>query len=94
MFTYFQQAIDLRAKYNLYTILKNAGITPGGSYSVSALESAIQKSTGSTPKITCSSGAISEIWLYFHVKGTDTYVPTDAVDKSTCSGTVSYPAKS
>ncbi|KAI8145066.1 RNase Sy [Fennellomyces sp. T-0311] len=90
---YFQKTLDLRAEYDLYQILKSAGITPGSSYSVSAFESAIEKSTGATPKITCSGGALEEIWLYFYVKGTDTYVPTDAFDGTSCSGSIQYPAK-
>lgn len=90
---YFHQALDLRSKYDLHAILSKASITPGGSYSVSDIEDAIKESTGAAPKVTCSGGDIEEIWLYFHVKGKDGYVPTDSVDKSTCSGSVNYPKK-
>ncbi|KAL0090908.1 RNase Sy [Phycomyces blakesleeanus] len=93
MYTYFSKVLELRSTYNLYSILSKAGITPGGSYTATAIIAAIKSSTGYTPKITCSSGTLSEIWLYFNVKGSSTYVPVEAVASSTCTGTVKYPAK-
>ncbi|KAI9276972.1 RNase Sy [Phascolomyces articulosus] len=91
---FFKLTLDLRSEYNLYAILKNANITPGGSYTVDAFEKAISASTGATPKVTCNGGDLEEIWLYFHVQGNGDYVPTDAVDGSSCSGSVKYPVKS
>lgn len=94
MYAYFHQALDLRSQYDLYSILKSAGITPGGEYSVSDFESAIESAVGVKPKITCdNNGQLEEIWLYFYVQGTSTYQPTDAVASSTCSGAIEYPAK-
>ncbi|KAI9317117.1 RNase Sy [Dichotomocladium elegans] len=93
VYDYFSKALELRETYDLYAILEEAGITPGGSYSSKEMISAIESSTGATPRITCSSGTISEIWLFFNVKGSATYVPTDATSGSSCSGDVDYPAK-
>ncbi|KAI9024316.1 RNase Sy [Phycomyces nitens] len=93
MYTYFAKVLELRSTYNLHDILADAGITPGGSYKATAMIAAIKKSTGFTPRITCTSGTLNEIWLYFNVKGASTYVPVAAVSSSTCSGTVKYPAK-
>ncbi|KAI9493057.1 RNase Sy [Zychaea mexicana] len=90
---YFQKTLDLRTEYNLYAILSDAGITPGGEYTVAEFESAIENSTGATPRVTCSSGALEEIWLYFYVEGNGEYVPTDAFSGSSCSGSIEYPNK-
>jgi ribonuclease T2 len=89
---YFTQVLALRAKYDLYTALANANITPGGSYSVTAMQSAIRAAFGVTAKIDCSSGTLSDIEINFLVKGTNTYVPQNT-SGSTCSGTVDYPSK-
>ncbi|KAG0189415.1 ribonuclease T2-like [Apophysomyces sp. BC1034] len=94
MYTYFGQVLELRQKYDLYSIFSNANITPGdGSVSISDLESAIQSSIGVQPKISCHDGAINEVWIYFNVQGPNTYVPIDSVESSTCSGSTTYPSK-
>ncbi|KAI8060865.1 RNase Sy [Gongronella butleri] len=90
---YFGKAIALRAQYDLYQVLSAAGITPGGSYDVSEFENAIEQAYGVVPNVNCKSGTLSEIWLYFNVKNTNTYVPTDTVSSSSCSGTVDFPTK-
>ncbi|KAI7850050.1 RNase Sy [Circinella umbellata] len=90
---FFQKTLDLRSEYDLYAILNEAGIKPGSEYSVDEFEKAISASTGAAPKISCSGGDLEEIWLYFHVQGNGTYVPTDSVDGSSCSGSVQYPVK-
>nr|BAN14451.1 ribonuclease T2 [Umbelopsis ovata]BAN14452.1 ribonuclease T2 [Umbelopsis ovata] len=89
---YFTKVLELRAKYDLYTALSNANITPGGSYSVSAMQAAIRTAYGVTPKIDCSSGTLIDIYINFLVQGTSTYVPQDT-SGSTCKGTVNYPSK-
>ncbi|KAI9022229.1 ribonuclease T2-like protein [Phycomyces nitens] len=92
MYGYFNKVLSLRKEYDLYKIFSNAGITPGGTYTVAAMSSAIEKALGVSAKITCSSGNLSEIWLYFYVKGTSDYVLTDSI-ASSCSGSVYYPKK-
>lgn len=93
MYDYFGTALKLRQQYDLYSILNQANITPGGSYSADDFESAIQSAIGVKPKVTCSGGNLEEVWLYFHVKNGNQYVPTDSVDSSTCSGSINYPTK-
>lgn len=93
VYDYFGKALDLRSNYDRYSILKDASITPGDSYSVSDIEQAISAATGATPKVTCKDGQIEEIWLYFYVKGNGEYVPTDATSGSSCSGNTEYPTK-
>ncbi|KAI8093097.1 RNase Sy [Halteromyces radiatus] len=93
VYDYFGTALELRQKYDLYSILKGANITPGGSYSANDFESAIQSSVGVKPKVTCSGSDLEEVWIYFNVKNTNQYVPVDSVDSSTCSGDINYPTK-
>ncbi|KAI8328358.1 RNase Sy [Chlamydoabsidia padenii] len=93
VYDYFGKALELRQKYDLYSILNDAGITPGDSYSADDFISAIQSALGVQVKVTCSGDDLEEVWLYFHVKNGDQYVPTDSVDSSTCSGTINYPTK-
>nr|BAK32792.1 ribonuclease T2 [Umbelopsis isabellina] len=89
---YLTKVLALRAQYNLYTALANAKITPGGSYTYTAMQNAIKAAFGVTAKIDCSSGTLSDIEINFNVKGTSTYVPVNTTG-STCSGTVKYPTK-
>ncbi|KAI8343782.1 base non specific RNase Rh [Choanephora cucurbitarum] len=90
---YFKQTMALRDEYNLYNALSASGITPGGSYDVEDMRDAIQKAFGATAKLDCISGAINEIGLYFYVKGTNTYIPTDTLALGNCKGSVKYPKK-
>lgn len=91
---YFKQALSLRSKYDLYKALSKAGITPGSNPDVSKMHSAIQSAFGVDAEINCdNSGTLSEIWLYFKVKGTSTYVPTHPQSTGSCSGSVNYPTK-
>ncbi|KAG2171926.1 hypothetical protein INT43_001402 [Umbelopsis isabellina] len=89
---YFTKVLELRAQYDLYSALADANITPGGSYSVSDMQDAIQSAFGVTAKIDCSSGTLSDIEINFVVKGTTTYIPQNT-SGSTCKGTVDYPSK-
>lgn len=70
-----------------------AGYTPGHSYSVSLLHTAIKNAYGVDAEINCSSGSISDIALNFYVQGTSTYVPAAATSTGSCSGTVKWAAK-
>ncbi|KAI7872429.1 RNase Sy [Spinellus fusiger] len=92
MYTYFQTALDLRSQYDLYQALSSAGITPGDSYDVDDMSNAISNAYGIVPKISCTRGTLNEIWLYFNVQGTSTYIGTDSQDSS-CSGQIFFPNK-
>ncbi|ORZ09195.1 RNase Sy [Absidia repens] len=93
VYDYFGTALQLREKYDLYSILNKAKITPGGSYSAKDFESAIESAVGVKPKVTCSGSDLEEVWIYFNVKNSNQYVPTDSVDDSTCNGSINYPTK-
>ncbi|KAG0734786.1 hypothetical protein G6F60_010024 [Rhizopus arrhizus] len=90
---YFQKAMDLRSQYNVYNAFSSNGITPGGTYTATEMQSAIENYFGAKAKIDCSSGTLSDVALYFYVRGRDTYVITDALSTGSCSGDVEYPTK-
>ncbi|ORZ13739.1 RNase Sy [Absidia repens] len=95
VYEFFATALQLHQIYDLYTILSNAGIVPGDSYSLDQFESAIQSATGFMPKVTCKGSTLNEIWLYFNVRNGNEYLPTDRTGNSTCSRTrnINYPVK-
>ncbi|KAI9245771.1 ribonuclease T2-like protein [Sporodiniella umbellata] len=90
---YFQKAIDLRQKYNVYQALSAKGITPGGTYSADAIRAALKAQFGVSGYIDCSSGTLSAVELFFYVQGKDDYQLTDAIATGSCSGNVKYPKK-
>ncbi|ORX62232.1 RNase Sy [Hesseltinella vesiculosa] len=90
---YFSTALGLRAQYDLYNALSTAGITPGSSTDIGTFSQALQTAFGVVPKVDCSSGTLSEVWLYFNVQNTNTFVPIDAIGSNTCTGSVNYPTK-
>ncbi|CAO3644941.1 unnamed protein product [Cunninghamella blakesleeana] len=93
VYDYFGTALQLRSKYNLHSTLSDSQITPGGSYSSSSMISAIKSAYGVKPLVNCKNGKLNEIWIYFNVKGGNTFVPIDALGSSSCSGNVNYPDK-
>ncbi|KAI7823039.1 ribonuclease T2 [Gamsiella multidivaricata] len=93
VYSYFSKALALRSQYNLYQALAAAGINPGSNPNVADMHSAITKAFGVDAQINCDSGVLSEIWLFFHVKNSDQYVPTAPLSKGSCSGSISYPVK-
>ncbi|KAG0247008.1 ribonuclease T2 [Mortierella sp. GBAus27b] len=94
VYQYFAKALELRSKYNLYKALADSGITPGSTPNVADMHTAIKKAFGVDAQINCASGALSEIWVFFNVKNGNQYVPTAPLSKGSCSGSISYPAKS
>ncbi|KAG0203512.1 ribonuclease T2-like [Mortierella sp. GBA30] len=94
VYNYFSKALELRKQYDLYTALANAGITPGSNPNVADMHAAIQTAFGVDAQINCSSGTLSEIWLYFNVQNHDSYVARAPLSKGSCSGYISYPVKS
>jgi ribonuclease T2 len=57
------------------------------------MRDALEKSLGKRVKIDCRGGTLSEIVLYFYVKGASEYVLTDALVPGSCRGAVNYPKK-
>jgi ribonuclease T2 len=97
---YFGTALDLRVEYDLFRILSNGNVFPNSSYPITDFEEAIQSAIHVKPVITCSGSSLKDIWIYFHVKNRDQYVPTDrpthlpaGVEKELCHGIVNYPEK-
>ncbi|KAI1313047.1 ribonuclease T2-like [Mortierella claussenii] len=93
VYNYFSKALALRQQYDIYGALANAGILPGSTPNVADMHSAIRSAFGVDAEINCSSGSLSEIWLFFHVQNGDSYVPTAAQSRGSCSGAISYPTK-
>ncbi|CAO3601276.1 unnamed protein product [Absidia cylindrospora] len=86
LFTYFTTALELHRQYDLYEMLRQENITPGGSYSLDQFESAIRAYTGFTQKVTCKEGSkLNEIWIYFKVRNGNQYEPTNSTERSSCS---------
>ncbi|KAF9204645.1 ribonuclease T2-like [Haplosporangium sp. Z 27] len=94
VYTYFSTALALRAKYDLYGALASAGILPGSNPTASAMHAAIQSAFGVDAEINCTSGSLSEIWLFFNVQNGNQYVLTSPESTGSCSGSISYPVKS
>ncbi|KAF8944609.1 ribonuclease T2-like [Haplosporangium gracile] len=94
VFNYFNTALALRKKYNLYSVLSGAGINPGSNPDVDDMHDAIKAAFGVDAQINCDSGALSEIWLFFKVNPAGAYVPAEALTRGSCSGAISYPVKS
>ena len=62
--------------------LSAAGIVPSSSktYTLAAINAALEKARGVSAVVQCSNGALDEAWYYFDVKGsvqTGTFVPTN-----------------
>ena len=62
--------------------LSAAGIVPSQSktYTLAAINAALEKARGVSAVVQCSDGALDEAWYYFDVKGsvqTGTFVPTN-----------------
>jgi ribonuclease T2 len=94
VYDYFSTALQLRQKWDLYSILSSADIVPGFTYSFDDFESAIETAVGFKPRITCSGGSdLNEVWIFFHVQNGNEYIPTDSIRNSTCGGSIHYPTK-
>ena len=55
---------------------RNAGIYPSSSksYSLSSMQAATRSAFGQNVTFRCSSGALNEVWIYFHTSGRSTTV--------------------
>ncbi|CAM6091169.1 unnamed protein product [Calypogeia fissa] len=65
--TYFIVGLNLRLKYDLLKILKDAGFVPSSSemYQSSEMAAAIKSAVGGWPILTCWSKQVQEIWICF-----------------------------
>ena len=99
---FFTRTTDLFKTLDTYTFLKNAGIVPakGKTYSLKSVEAALSNAAGrngTQPQISCDdSGALSQVYYYFNVRGsaqTGEFVAAPALEKSSCPSSVSYPPK-
>ncbi|KAG9020721.1 ribonuclease T2-like, partial [Tulasnella sp. UAMH 9824] len=81
---YFQKTADTFKTLPTYEFLASAGIKPDRNkvHSIDELESAFKETYGFIPSLGCnSSGALTQIFYYFNLKGTitdGTLVPIDA----------------
>ncbi|PFH52263.1 hypothetical protein AMATHDRAFT_140301 [Amanita thiersii Skay4041] len=86
--------------FNIFGALQAAGITPSSTatHTLSSLQSALQTAFGVTPAFDCSSGAVNQAYIYFHLKGSvidGAFVPINAPRAGSCPSTnIKYPLKS
>jgi ribonuclease T2 len=73
---FFTVTTNLHKKYNLYSALSSAGITPSTSktYTLSALQAAAKKAFGQFPSFRCSGSNLNEAWFDFETTGRSTAV--------------------
>ncbi|CAO3601415.1 unnamed protein product [Absidia cylindrospora] len=96
IFTYFDTALALSKRYDLYDMLSNAQITPGHAYSLEQLELAVHDHIGFMPVVKCKEGStLDEIRIYFKVRNGNQYQPTYRTERSNCSRRrmINYPLK-
>ncbi|KAJ1764958.1 hypothetical protein J3B01_000464 [Coemansia erecta] len=99
---YFRSILDLRAKYNVYAALNASGIVPTepetgrrpkNTYSLDQFKQAIRDAWGVEPNVKCRGRQLQEVWLWFQVRGRDTYYPVEPRGQDTCHR-ISYQQKS
>ncbi|KAJ1931629.1 hypothetical protein GGF37_007327 [Kickxella alabastrina] len=93
---YFNTALRLRNKYNLYEALSDKGIEPSEDtkYTAAEFKSAIKEGLGIEVAVKCKNGALSEIWAWFNVRDAMVYVPSkEALVSDSCPSTFIYPPK-
>ncbi|CAN4122129.1 unnamed protein product [Withania somnifera] len=92
--SYFQAALTLKEKANLLSVLKDAGIKPGGFYSLAAVKQAIKDGTGHEAAIQCNNDLFGNNQLYQVYLCADKY-GTDLIDcpilpKKKCNETIEF----
>ncbi|KAJ1962372.1 hypothetical protein GGI12_002690 [Dipsacomyces acuminosporus] len=99
---YFRSILELREKFNLYKALNASGIVPTkpeagrrpkNTYALQEFKDAIFNAWGVYPNVHCIGRRLQEVWLWFKVRGRDTYVPTEPWGRDTCRA-ISYQQKS
>ncbi|KAK4518250.1 uncharacterized protein ATC70_001602 [Mucor velutinosus] len=90
---YFQQTLDLRDKFDIFGALNLNGVSPGNTYNVETIRDAIKNKYGADVKLDCKNGALTNVSLYFYVKGRSDYMITEALDYGNCRDAVFFPKK-
>ncbi|KZP25290.1 ribonuclease T2 [Athelia psychrophila] len=89
---FYQTVVKLFKTLPTYTWLANAGIVPSSSktYTLTAINAALVAGSGGfTPQLGCTSGSLSSISWYYHLKGSvidGTFVSINSPEAGTCSG--------
>nr|BAS29954.1 ribonuclease T2 [Sphaerocreas pubescens] len=95
--TFYKTVVGLYKRFDFYKALKAHNIVPSDKpYKTQDVSDAIESYFGNIPNIQCFDGAISAIWIYFHVEGnvaTGNYVPTIPDSPGNCNDTLLYPVK-
>lgn len=92
---YFSGVINLRKNVigDMATILSGAGITPGGSYTITSIKNAVAAAIGHVPYVNCNSGTsvMAEIWVCVSNTASLNLIDCPVFPAASCSGTtVSY----
>ncbi|TPX63618.1 hypothetical protein SpCBS45565_g06484 [Spizellomyces sp. 'palustris'] len=89
--TYFRYGLNLRNKFNIGTALSNAGINPGGSYSLTQLRSAITKTYPNLRMyFKCKGKNLTEVYIGVYATATGGVSGASFSGSDSCPNTVSY----
>lgn len=95
---FFQTVVNLFKTLPTYTWLSNAGITPGSSYALSDIQSALSNEHGGEVYLGCQDGSLYEVYYYFNARGPVQNADFTAISAvggtGNCPSTVTYAAKS
>ncbi|KAJ2777490.1 hypothetical protein H4R18_005134 [Coemansia javaensis] len=98
---YFAAALALRAKYDVFAALNASGIVPTApesgrrpknTYSLAQFKRAIFDAWGVEPNVKCRGSRLQEVWLWFKVRGRDSYYPVQPWGSDSCRR-ISYQRK-
>ncbi|KAJ1976462.1 hypothetical protein H4R35_002692, partial [Dimargaris xerosporica] len=90
---YFGQVQQVFQKHNLYKVLKQQGVVPGGRYALVTFVAAIKNKLDVEPRLYCRGRVLQEVRLTFHVKGRSTYIPAKPYHNHNCPKIIYYPRK-
>ncbi|RKP05600.1 ribonuclease T2-like protein, partial [Thamnocephalis sphaerospora] len=94
MLDYFSQTLALRRQYNLYRAFTDAGLRPGDRATNERFNAAAVKALGRGVTLRCNNGQISEVLLYFTVRGHEyTLVDPPRSGNRGCNGQVLWATK-
>ncbi|KAJ2389484.1 hypothetical protein GGI05_003487, partial [Coemansia sp. RSA 2603] len=98
---YFRTILDLRNKYDLYKVLAKHGVVPTepetgrrpkNTYSLKQFKQAILSEWGVEPNVRCIGRRLQEVFLWFKVRGRDSYYLVEPHGRDSC-GAISYQRK-
>ncbi|KAF8390184.1 hypothetical protein HHK36_024706 [Tetracentron sinense] len=93
---YFQAALNLKKKANLFKILGSAGIQPNGkSYSYGSISEAVRKTVGYEPGITCKddksgNSQLNQIYLCASPSGSK-IIDCPGIPMGSCKSSIKFP---